>query len=275
MALELTARDDVIGQACLSIDLSGITPDRLADLPPADVASRPVRADGSPHPLGKFFTVAGLANDGRIVLRGNLTRVHHIAAGMASGSIHVDGTIGRHAGEGMAGGRLTVDGSAGDWLACGLRGGVVHVFGDAGDNAAAALPRHEHGVNGGTVLVEGTVGQLAGARMRRGILAVGGDCGEGAGFELRAGTVVVAGSLGPRAGAAMRRGSIVALGPTPDIWPGFTQGSVWQPAVVPMLLRQLARNGWKSPAATARGPWQHWHGDLTAGSRGELFCQPS
>ena len=274
MALELTARDDVIGQECLSIDFSGMTPERLADRSAADVARQPVRADSREHPLGEFFTVQGLANDGRVVLRGDLTRVHAVAAGMTCGSMHVDGDVGRHAGEGMAGGRLTVDGSAGDWLACGMRGGVVHVRGNAGDNAAAALPRHDIGVNGGTVLVEGAVGRLAGARMRRGMLAVGGSCGEGAGFELRAGTIVVAGSLGPRAGAAMRRGSIVALGPTPDIWPAFARGSIWQPAVVPMLLTQLARNGWKSSAATARGPWQHWHGDLTTGSRGELFCNP-
>ena len=275
MPIELTARDDVIGQAFLSVDLAGIIPEQLTGLSATAVAKRPIHADGREQLLGNLFDVTGQADGDRLVVRGNLKRVHRIAAGMTSGDIHVEGTVGRHAGEGMAGGTLTIEGSAGDWLAGGLKGGVVHVSGDAGDHAAAALPRHPMGATGGIVLVEGSAGQLAGARMRRGMLAVGGDCGEAAGFELRAGTVLVAGRLAPRAGASMKRGTIVALGPAPDIWPTFTRGSIWQPPILPMLLAHLAKHGWKSPAATARGPWQHWHGDLTTGTRGEIFCQPS
>lgn len=274
MPVVLTARDDVIGTA-FDVDLTGITPERLAALTELEVCRLMIRADGHDQSLGDFFSVAGSCNDGGLVLRGDLKRVHRVAAAAAAGDIRVEGDIGRHAGEQMTGGRLTIVGSAGDWLACGMRGGVVHVFGNAGDHAAGALPRHDIGVNGGTVLVEGTVGRLAGCQMRRGFLAVGGDCGEAAGFELRAGTVVIAGRLGPRAGAAMRRGSLVALGPSPEIWPAFTRGSVWQPPILPMLLAYLANHGWQSPASSARGPWQHWHGDLSTGSRGELFCQPA
>jgi len=275
MPLELTARDDVIGQAFLSVDLAGITPEQLAGLSAPAVAKRLIQADGREQPLGNLFDVSGQGDGERLLLRGDLGRVHRVAAGMSFGCVHVEGTVGRHAGEGMTGGTLTIEGSAGDWLACGLQGGLVHVSGNAGDHAAAALPRHPMGAIGGLVLVEGSAGQLAGARMRRGILAIGGDCGEAAGFELRAGTVLVAGRLAPRAGASMKRGTIVALGPAPDVWPAFTRGSTWQPPILPMLLAHLAKHGWKSPAATARGPWQHWHGDLTTGTRGEIFCQPS
>lgn len=273
MPLQLTAREDVIGRDCLGVDLSGIVPDRLRDTPAAEAARRPIRADGRACELGDAFTVSGCCDDGRIEVRGDTTRVHHLAAGMQSGEVHVDGDVGRHAAQQMEGGRLTILGSAADWLACGMQGGVVHVLGSAGDNTAAALPRHERGVNGGTVLIEGSAGRLAGARMRRGLLAIGGDCGEAAGYELWAGTILVAGRLSPRAGAGMRRGSVIALGPPPAIWPTFSRGSVWQPPILPMLLNWTARQGWQSPAVTATGPWQHWHGDLLAGSRGELFCQ--
>jgi formylmethanofuran dehydrogenase subunit C len=275
MPLLLTTRDDVIGCSCCGVDLAGITPERLAGRTAGDIARLPIRADKPDQPLGEFFAVAGRCEDGLVILQGNLGRVHRVAAGMTAGDMLVDGDIGRHAGEAMTGGRLTVKGSAGDWLACGLRGGVVHVAGDAGDNAGCSLPQQNCGVDGGTILIEGSAGRLVGSRMRRGVVAVGGDCGEAAGFELRAGTVVAGGLLGPRAGAAMQRGSIVALGPPPVLWPGFTRGSIWKPTFLPMLLTWLAEQGWKSPFAREKGPWQHWHGDLATGCRGELFCQPA
>lgn len=275
MPLQLTAREDVIGRDCLAVDLSGVVPDQLSDRPAFKVAGQPIRADSRVWALGDLFTVTGCCDDGRIEIRGDTSRVHRVAAGMQSGDVHVDGDVGRHAGEQMSGGRLTIHGSAGDWLAGGMRGGVVHVLGSAGDNTAAALPRHDRGVNGGTVLIEGSAGRLAGARMRRGLLAIGGDCGEAAGYELWAGTILVAGNLGPRAGAGMRRGSVIALGPPPAMWPAFSRGSVWQPPILPMLLSWAVRHGWQSPAANASGPWQQWHGDLLTGGRGELFCRLS
>jgi formylmethanofuran dehydrogenase subunit C len=285
MPLSLTPLPATLGTACLGVDVTGVVPDRLKGLSTADAARLQIRADGQPCHLGEIFEVQWVEDDrsddmddghGSVVFQGDMSRVHGIAAGMRAGRVMVHGDAGRHAGEGMRGGRLTILGNAGDWLACGLHGGLVHVHGSAGDNAAAALPGHPCGVDGGVVLVEGSVGSLAGARMRRGILAVAGDAGEAAAFEMRAGTVIVAGSLGQRAAASMRRGSVIALGPSPEVWPGFVRGSLWQPAFVPLLLRELTRWGWRAGQTAltrdlGRGPWQHWHGDRLSGGRGELF----
>lgn len=279
MPLFLTPRAETLGTTCLTVDVTGVVPHRVVGLSAAAVSRLPVRADERTCQLGEIFKVQRAdegGDDGDIVFRGNASRVHGIAAGMLAGRVAVEGPAGRHAGEGMRGGHLTIRGDAGDWLACGLRGGLVHVHGSAGDNAAAALPGHAAGVDGGIVLVEGSVGALAAARMRRGILAVAGKAGEAAAFEMRAGTVIVAGELGRRAGAGMRRGSVIALGPVPEIWPAFVRGSFWQPAFVPLLLRDLADRGWRT-ARTARpddllqGPWQQWHGDRLTGGRGELL----
>ena len=284
MPLLLTAREDVLGSGCLEADIAGLLPSAVANAPAVEVARYPIQL-GPAHlakqacALGELFSVAGCCDDGRILFRGDPRRVHRIAAGMTVGVIETEGDVGRHAGEAMQGGRLNIGGSAGDWLASSIRGGVVHLLGSAGDHAAAALPRCDQGVNGGTVLtggtvlIEGSVGLLAGSRMRRGMLAIGGDCGEAAAYQLRAGTVVVAGRVGRRAGAGMRRGSLVALGPSPDIWPAFARGTVWNAPVVWMMLKWLASQGWKSAAASVRGPWQQWHGDLTTGGKGELFCR--
>ena len=260
---------------CLSIEVDGLVPDRLADRSAADIARLVVRADARPAALGDLFRVRGSCGDRRIECRGDFSKVHRLGAGMAGGEIVVDGPVGRHAGEGMSGGLLTVSGDAGDWLAAGMSGGTVRVSGRAGDNTAAALPGCEMGMRGGMVIVGGDAGCLAGARMRRGLLAIGGSCGDAAAFELRAGTVLVAGDVGKRSGMGMRRGSLVAGGALPAVPPTFRRGSAWAPTFLQLLAGRLRRLGFQ-PAdrdcgAFLAGVWQQWHGDLLTGGRGEIF----
>jgi formylmethanofuran dehydrogenase subunit C len=263
------------GDGPLSIEVDGLAPDRLAAMPPADIARLPVLADGRPCQFGELFAVEGDAADGRIECVGDFSRVHRIGAGMHSGAIVVRGGVGRHAGESMAGGTLTVAGDAGDWLAAGMTGGTVLVEGSVGDNAAAALPGDDLGVRGGLIAINGDAGCLGGARMRRGLLGIGGSCGEAAAFEMRAGTVLVAGRVGRRAGMGMRRGSIVALSAVPEVPPTFSRGAAWSPSVLPLLAGRLTRAGFRAtagrPADAFGGVWQQWHGDLLTGGRGEIF----
>jgi formylmethanofuran dehydrogenase subunit C len=264
---------------CLSIDLDGLVPDRLASLPAADIARLVVRADTRPAALGDLFRVRGNCADGRIEYHGDFSRVHGLGAGMAGGEIVVAGSVGRHAGEGMSGGLLAVSGDAGDWLAAGMTGGTVRVGGSAGDNAAGARPGCESGMRGGIVIIGGDAGCLAGARMRRGILAIGGKSGEAAAFELRAGTVLVAGDVGTRAGMGMRRGSLVAGGAVPAVPPTFRRGSAWAPTFLQLLAGRLRRLGFEPAGRDCgrflAGIWQHWHGDLLTGGRGEIFHRPA
>jgi formylmethanofuran dehydrogenase subunit C len=264
---------------CLSIEVDGLTPDRLADHSAADVARLVVRADTRPAALGDLFRVRGSCADGRIECRGDFSRVHRLGAGMTGGEIVVDGPVGRHAGEGMSGGLLAVSADAGDWLAAGMTGGTVRVGGRAGDNAAAALPGCENGMRGGIVIIGGDAGSLAGARMRRGILAIGGGCGEAAAFELRAGTVLVAGDVGRRSGMGMRRGSLIAGGPVPAVPPTFRRGSAWAPTFLQLLAGRLRRLGFEPAGLDCgrffAGIWQQWHGDLLTGGRGEIFHRPA
>jgi formylmethanofuran dehydrogenase subunit C len=274
--------------APLSIEFDGILPDRLEGLSIDAIRHLPVLADGVPRPLADLFVVAGDGGDGLIICNGDFSRVHRLAAGMRRGTMHVRGSVGRHAAEGMSGGTLTVEGDAGDWLAAALAGGSVRVEGNAGDNAAAALPGSRSGVSGGIVVINGAAGGLAGARMRRGVLAIGGGCGEGAAFELLAGTVIVAGRVGRRCGTGMRRGSFVALSSQPDLPPTFRRGATWSPGFLPLLAGRLAAAGFRDAAAgngapapsgassgSWSGAWQQWHGDVLAGGRGEVFHRPA
>lgn len=268
------------------VDITGITPDRLASLDRDAVARLTVEAEGRAVSLGDLFTFQGSAADQRIECVGDFSRVDGVAAGMISGCMHVRGSVGRHAGYRMGGGELVVDGHAGDWLAAGMTGGVVRVEGNAGDDIAAALPGLPNGMTGGLVIVNGHAGTRVAARMRRGIVAIGGDCGPAAGFELRAGTLLVAGHLGIHPGLGMRRGSIVAAGPSPLPGPSFVRGATWMPPFLPLLGRRLAAGGFRPgqrPLSTPEGAhpvdawpagaWTQWHGDGVAGARGEMFTR--
>jgi formylmethanofuran dehydrogenase subunit C len=258
----------------LAIDLGGIVPDRLAGLDAAASARLPIAADGRCCLLGDLFVVSGNAADGRVECRGDFSRVHNIGAEMTAGRIDVAGDAGRHAGERMTGGSLAIAGRAGDWLAAEMAGGSVTVGGDAGDNVAAALPGSDVGMRGGVVIIGGDVGGLAGSRMRRGILAVAGLCGPGAAFEMRAGSVVTGGGFGPDSALGMRRGSLVSFASACPVPAGFRPGSTWSPPFLPLLFRRLAAAGFR-PGIPAPATWEHWHGDVLAGGRGEIFRRPA
>jgi len=263
----------------LAIDIGGIVPDRIATLSPQELGRLEVRADERPAELGSLFRIAGAAGDGRIECRGDFSRVHFLGARMGWGEIVVAGDAGRHAGEAMTGGRLTIQGDAGDWLACEMAGGSVHVAGNAGDNAAAGLPGSRHGMRGGLVTIAGQAGSLAGSRMRRGVVAIGGDCGPAAAFEMLAGTVLVGGTVGPHAAEGMRRGSLVAAGGRYMPPATFRRGVIWMPTFLQLLAGRLEAAGFRTGGGSARavlaGPWEHWHGDLLTGGRGEIFLRPS
>lgn len=271
--------EPLAASGALAIDLAGIVPDRIATLSLAELGRLGVRADERPAELGSLFRIAGDAADGRIECRGDCSRVHFLGARMAWGEIVVAGNVGRHAGEGMTGGTLTIRGDAGDWLACEMAGGSVCVAGNVGDNAAAALPGSRHGMRGGLVTIAGAAGSLAGARMRRGVLAIGGACGPAAAFEMLAGTVIVGGAVGPHAASGMRRGSLVATGCRFDPPVTFQRGAVWSPSFFQLLAGRLDAAGFAPGGGSARaalaGPWEHWHGDVLAGGRGEIFLRPN
>lgn len=271
MPLVLSVMADAASGGPLSIDLRGVVPDRLSGLSLDAINRLPISADERPCSLGDVVRAEGDTHDGVIECRGDFSRVHHVGAGMASGTIRVTGNVGRHAGEQMKGGRLEVAGNSGDWLAVEMHGGEVVVDGSAGDNVGGALPGSDHGLRGGSVVVRGDVGQLAGQRMRRGIVAVGGSCGEAAAFEMRAGTVVVAGRVGRHAGLGMCRGSLVALSDRPAIPATFQRGRAWSPPFIGVLIQSLARSGFR-PIFTPPARWRQWHGDLLTGCRGEILC---
>lgn len=252
----------------IPVEVYGVTPERVAGLSALDVAKLPTHHGNRATPLGELFDVAPsrLAD---LHFAGDTRTVKGIGAGMAGGSVSVEGHAGMHAGAGMTGGTLTIDGGAGGWLGAEMRGGTIEVRGAVGDCCGAAYRGSRRGMTGGTILVRGDAGDAGdagdelGLLMRRGLIAVEGDCGEFAGASMIAGTIIVGGRVGPRVGAGMKRGTIVA-GAVEELPPSFVYACDFRPSFLPLYRDRL-------PTRFLAGPVRCYRGDLLTGGRGEVL----
>jgi formylmethanofuran dehydrogenase subunit C len=261
------------GTTAIPVEAEIVTPDRLADKSPAEIAKLPVQHGNAVVPLGEFFTVTGDASDRDIVIEGDCSRVKHLGAGMRTGRVTVRGNVGMHVGAEMRGGEIHVHGHAGDWAGAEMRGGRVHVHGDAGHLVGAAYRGGRHGMRGGAILIDGRAGDEVGATMRRGLIAVGGDAGDFAGVGLIAGTVLVFGTPGPRAGANMKRGTVGLLGPPAPLGPTFRFDCVYRPVFLDLYLRRLAAGGFAPAARHRAGRYRRYSGDLVSLGKGEILVR--
>ncbi|MEF3367576.1 formylmethanofuran dehydrogenase subunit C [Methylocystis sp. 9N] len=201
------------------VDLSALTPDRLAGKSAAEIEAIDIGTTRSTIKVGDVFKVeTGDVKTTRY--EGGSSRFDLIGAKLLPGfSIHVEGAVGAQLGRLAKGGRITVTGSAGPYVASGNLGAEIEIKGDAGDFLAGPLAGELAGMAGGRVIVRGAAGARAGDRLRRGIIVIEGDAGEDLGARLIAGTIFVLGKTGGRIGYLNKRGSIVlskgqCFGPT-------------------------------------------------------------
>ncbi|ACL60824.1 formylmethanofuran dehydrogenase subunit C [Methylobacterium nodulans] len=248
------------------LDLSGITPAALAGLSEAEAARLPVGTSRQGVALGDCFTIA---LDGAESLRiaGGSDRLDRVGAGLAQGSILVEGDVGQRLGAGMTGGTIRVSGSAGPFAGTAARGGTITIAGDAGPGAGGALHGAMGGLDGATLVIGGRAGDRLGDRMRAGLI-VAGAAGDHAGSRMIAGTLV-AGTIGDHPGYGMRRGTLLverhgALLPT------FVETGTQDLVFLRLLAKALEP---LSPrfAALARARLSRRSGDLATLGKGELL----
>ncbi len=250
------------------LDLSALTPRRLAGLDEAAVARLKLAGGRDAPSVGDLFKLSAGDAD-TVVIEGGSPLLDHVGAGLEGGLLVLEGDVGDFAGRGMTGGRLELRGSAGRLAASGLRGGTVEIAGNAGALLAGPLPGERAGMDGGTVLLRGSAGSQACDRMRRGLVVVEGDAGPQAASRMIAGTLVVCGRVGVSPGMLLRRGTMV-LGhavPAPD---GFLP-SGHTPGVFRTLLTAWLRA--LSPAAgdAAARAGRRLLGDQATLGRGEML----
>lgn len=237
----------------------------------AELAGREVwSARSGVLPLGELFSVKGTP-DGSMTIAGDLRLAERIGAGLAEGTVRVDGDVGDRAGAGLRGGRLVVDGNAGHSTGEGMSGGSIVVRGNSGHRTGAAGPGRKRGMTGGELVVLGNTGDETGAAMRRGLVAVGGSTGCCTLLSTIAGTVVSCGAVGPDAALWNKRGSLVCLG---SVEPAATYryACVIQPVYLRLLLRRL-RDQYALPVTLAHidGRYRRYSGDFSETGRGEIL----
>src|SRR5262249_14917055 len=140
------------GTTTVPVEAECITPDNLAGKSAADIARLVVQHGNGTAAVGDFFHIEGDADDGKIVIEGDCSRVKLLGAGMTTGSITVRGSVGMHTGAEMKGGTIEVHGSAGDWVGAEMKGGRIHVHGDAGHLVGATYRGGHVGMRGGAIL---------------------------------------------------------------------------------------------------------------------------
>lgn len=256
----------------IPLELDGITPERVANLSPLEVAKLPVQHGNRAEPLGEFFEVGhdpkGTWAD--LHIAGDTRNVKLIGSRMSSGNLYVEGPVGMHAGAQMSGGSLILDAGASGWLGAEMRGGFIEVRGAAGDQVGAAYRGSRRGMTGGTIVVRGSAGDELGLLMRRGLIVVERNCGEFAGASMIAGTLALFGDVGGRCGAGMKRGTIFCAR-APELPISFTYACEYLPSFLPLYLKHIAGLEVNIPAGFGVGTVRCFRGDLLTGGKGEVL----
>jgi formylmethanofuran dehydrogenase subunit C len=252
------------------LEVEGITPDRFARLDEREIALLPVWAGARVAQLGDFFRVTG-GRASRIRVEGELSRVHGLGAGSASGDMIVDGPAGRLAGAGMTGGRVEVRGSVGDDAGLAMGGGALIVRGNAGDRLGAAAPGAAKGMTGGEIVVTGAAGRDVAAYSRRGLVVVGGDTGSDAGRAMIAGSLVVLGRTGADPGRLSKRGTIIGTGGI-AVPSSYRYACTYRPPHVRLTMTYVRRRyGIAIDERLVAGLYRRYCGDAGEPGKGEIL----
>jgi formylmethanofuran dehydrogenase subunit C len=250
------------------LDLSPLTPNRLAGLDIAAIEALPLHTTRHRVNVGDIFHLHP-GDPACIAIEGGSERFDRVGAAMCSGVLTVDGDVGQQAGRLMAGGQLLIRGSAGGWVASGLRDGMVEISGDAGAFLGGPLSGERTGMRGGVVLVRGQAGMRVADRLRRGLVIIEGDAGAHAGSGMVAGTLVVCGASATLPGILMRRGTIVLGRPT-ELAPSFVATGRLELVFARLLACAAARFSAKA-AACVQAAGTRYAGDMAVLGKGELF----
>lgn len=220
------------------VDVSPLTPDKLADKSAADIAALPLQCGNRCLRADEVFNIEG-EDSANIRFNQASAKLDNIGKAMISGNITVNGDAGAYLGMQMKGGKIAVSGSVGAYAACEMKNGEIVIGGNAGDFLGAALPGNKKGMAGGVVVVKGHAADRVGDHMRRGAILIEGNAGAYLGARMTAGTIAVAGSVGEHLGYAMNRGTLLLLKAPTALPPTFNDCGSHTLGFLPLLLKSF------------------------------------
>lgn len=212
-------------QPDLFLEADSITPDAFAGKSAEEITALPLYQGNRQLTLGDWFDVAGkaaaTADETRILLKGDTTRVKWVGARMTGGEIAVEGDLDMYTGAFMAGGSLAVKGNVDAFAGTGMTGGELVVDGNAGNYLGAAYRGDWRGLQGGRIRVRGNAGSDIGTYINGGEIIVHGDCDVHVGTHAEGGTIIIKGDAKSRVGGQMVKGDIYVYGDIEVMMPGF------------------------------------------------------
>jgi len=213
--------------------------------------------------LGKLFKVEEIKSgnppgEEAITIKGDVSKVRRIGAGIKNGELTIYGNVGMHLAEEMKGGKITVHGNVGGWACSMMKAGTIEIHGNAGDYLGAPYRGSTEGMHGGKITVYGNVGNEAGTHMRKGIIKIYGNAGQFLGLRMHDGTIYVQKDVEARAGACMTGGKIVVGGLLESVLPTFTIDSTKEKVKI-------------EESEVAAGPFYLFLGDRTENGNGKLY----
>ncbi len=251
------------------LDLSGLTPAKLAQMSVPDISKIVVGTTKRALKVGDLFNVIGKPGD-RVVIQGGSSKLDFVGAELADGTMVVEGEVGMCAGRLMRSGKLEIKGDAGGWLASAAAGGIVHVTGSAGSGIGGLRPGDKFGMTGGIVVVDGDAGDRVGERMRRGTIIVRGRCAANAGARMLGGTVWAEQGFGAAPGLLLRRGTLI--GPAVEnMLPTFADAGKHDLVILRILSRYLTTTLGPLAPRPLPGSVRKFAGDLATIGKGEIL----
>ncbi len=266
-ALVLTLRS----RPAQRVDLSPLTATSLAGQSLADVGALALPSGNRALKLGDLFEVSGTPGS-EIEIRNSCDQLDRVGAGLAGGTLTVQGDVGGFLGQRLAGGTIVVRGTTGAWAGAGMTAGLIHIQGNAGDFLGAAIPGDHQGMKGGAIVVSGNAGARAGDRMRRGAILIEGGAGDYVASRMVAGTIAVWGTVGRFPALAMRRGTLLLRQAPAELLPTFSDCGQYPLSFLTLLVRS-----WRGlPGKFAGLPdtglrVRRFMGDRANGGKGEIL----
>lgn len=251
------------------LDLSPLTPSRLATTPLAEMLRIVVGTTKRQLKVGDLFAVSGQPGD-TVTIQGGSEHLDFVGAGLDRGTLILDGDAGAYAGRKMTGGELHLRGHAGAWLGSGLSGGLLTVKGSAGDHVGSTCPGDRFGMTGGIVVVEGNIGARVGEKMRRGTIIARGTAGTNAGSRMVGGTIWAERGFGAAPGTLLRRGTLIGT-KVEEMLPTFADSGNHELVILRVFSRFLSDAlGPLAPRALS-GRAHKFAGDLATIGKGEIL----
>jgi formylmethanofuran dehydrogenase subunit C len=250
------------------IDLSPLTPDKLAGKSVADVAGIELHSGNRKLRVDEIFNIVG-DDPNDIIIRNGNGKLDHIGSGMKTGRITVLGDAGDCLGFELAGGELIIKGNVDAFAGSGMKGGLIHIQGNAGDFLGGAIAGNKQGMKGGTVIVTGNSGDRVGDQMRRGLLLIEGNAGDYCGSRMIAGTIGVLGSVGQHAGYGMRRGTLL-LTQMPRLHPTIMDCGSHTLPFLSLMFKSFAQLPTRFSKLGQNRVWRY-AGDIANEGKGEIL----